>query len=258
MSGFTADWLALRAGADAGARDTSLAARLGAHLKGRGSVRVLDLGAGTGANLRATAALIGPPQHWLLADHDAALLARAEPAANTTIERREVDLAGDLSSLFDPHPDLVTASALLDLCGAAWVDRLAEQVTAKGAALYAVLSYDGREAWRPPHALDAEVLAAFHADQRRDKGLGPALGPEAHGHLAGSLRGHGYQVFEGPSDWNLARPGDAALIAALADASAAAVEDAIGAGRAGEWRAARLAAHRVTIGHRDLLALPPS
>ena len=257
MSGFEAGWLALRAGADARARDKGLAARLGAHFAGRSAVRVLDLGAGSGANLRATAALIEAPQHWLLADHDAGLLARVGAAPGTTVERREVDLAGDLASLFDPAPDLVTASAFLDLCGADWTGRLAALTAACGAALYAVLSYDGREDWRPPHALDAEVLAAFHADQRRDKGLGPALGPEAHGHLSATLRGHGYRVFEGSSDWNLAQPADAALIAALADGSADAVEDAIGADRAGDWRAARLAAQSVTIGHRDLLALPP-
>ena len=46
--------------------------------------------------------------------------------------------------------------------------------------LLAVLTYDGREAWAPPHPLDAEVLPAFHRDQGRDKGLGgPALGPAA-------------------------------------------------------------------------------
>ena len=126
-----------------------------------------------------------------------------------------------------------------------------------GAALYTVLSYDGREQWRSPHALDAEVLAAFHGDQRRDKGLGPALGPDAHANLSASLRGHGYQVFEAVSDWKLAPPGDAALIAALADATATAVEDAIGAHRIGDWKTARRAARRVTIGHRDLFALPP-
>ena len=257
MSGFSGDWLALRAGADARARDKGLAERLGAHFAGRSVVRVLDLGSGTGANLRATAPLIEAPQHWVLADDDAALLARAEPSANTTIERREVDLAAELSSLFDPAPDLVAASALLDLCGAVWTDRLVAMVAACGAAVHAVLTYDGREQWSPPHSLDAEVLAAFHADQRRDKGLGPALGPDAHAHLAGSLRGHGYQVFEAASDWKLEPPCDAALIAALADATATAVGGMIGPGRAGDWRAARIVARRVTIGHRDLLALPP-
>ncbi len=257
MSGFEADWLALRAGADARARDQALAARLGAHLEGRSAVRVLDLGAGTGANLRATAALIAAPQHWVLADHDAALLARAGAAPNTTIERREVDLAADLASLFDPAPDLVTAAAFLDLCGADWTERLVALAADCGAALYTVLSYDGREQWSPPDALDAEVLAAFHADQRRDKGLGPALGPDAHANFAASLRGHGYQVFEAASDWKLEPPGDATLIADLADATAAAVVGAIGADRARIWRTARLTARKVMIGHRDLLALPP-
>ena len=194
----------------------------------------------------------------MLADQDATLLARAGAIPNTTIERREVDLAAGLSSLFDPAPGLVTASAFLDLCGADWIDRLAALAASRGAALYTVLTYDGREEWRPPHPLDAEVLAAFHADQRRDKGLGPALGREAHAHLAGILRGHGYQVFEAASDWRLEPPGDAALIAALADGSAAAVAGAIGAGAADQWRGARIATQSVSIGHRDLLAYPPS
>ena len=42
-----------------------------------------------------------------------------------------------------------------------------------------------------------------------------------------------------------------------ADGSAGAVAGALGAGQAEAWRAARIAARRVTIGHRDLLALPP-
>ena len=258
MSGFEAGWLALRSGADTRARDKGLAARLGAYFSGRREVRVLDLGAGTGANLRATAPLIEAPQHWVLADSDAGLLARAEPIPGVTVERREVDLAADLSSLFDPAPDLVTASAFLDLCGADWIGRLVAMAAACGAALYTALTYDGREQWRPADPLDAKVLAAFHTDQRRDKGLGPALGPEAHACLAGSLRGHGYRVFEAASDWKLALPGDAALIAALADGSATVVAGAIGADRANIWRTARRTAPKVMIGHRDLLALPPS
>ena len=207
--------------------------------------------------MRATAALIEAPQHWVLADNDTALLARADPGANLTVERREIDLAGDLSGLFDLAPDLVTASAFFDLCGVGWIDRLAALVAGCGAAFYTVLSYDGREEWNPPHPLDAEVLAAFHGDQRRDKGLGAALGPDAHSHLVNRLSGYGYRVFEGASDWQLQQPDDGELVAALAEGSAAAVAGIIGADRADEWRAARVAAQSVTIGHRDLLALPP-
>jgi SAM-dependent methyltransferase len=257
MTGFSADWLALRTAADGRARNAGLAARLGAHFGGRSSLRVLDLGAGTGANLRATAPLIPCPQHWLLADHDPALLAWCRPVPGTEIETRSADLSGDLTALFDPVPDLVTCSAFLDLCGAAWLDRLAEALARSGAALFAVLSYDGREVWEPPHALDAPVLAAFDADQRRDKGLGASLGPDAHAYLARSLHSRGYQVLEGRSDWVLEQSRDAGLIAALAQGSAGAVAGAMGTGTAETWRAARESALRVTIGHRDLLAFPP-
>ena len=257
MSGFSADWLELRAGADARARDPGLVARLAEHLQ-CGPVRILDLGAGTGASLRALAPAIAAPQHWVLADGDARLLARAAPVAGARLERRVVDLAAGLEGLFDPAPDLVTASAFLDLCGAAWLDRLAECVAASGAALYTALSYDGRESWEPTHALDGEALAAFHADQRRDKGLGAALGPGAHAHLRGRLESLGQRVEEAPSDWRLAQPEDAALIRALAEGTAATVSGSIGERKAAAWGSSRAAAARVTIGHRDLLSLPPA
>lgn len=256
MSGFSADWLDQRADADWRARDQGLMARLAAHV-GERPVRILDLGAGTGASLRALAPLIRAPQHWVLADGDGALLDRAEPVAACTLERRVIDLSIGLEALFDPAPDLVTASAFFDLCGAAWIDRLACLVAASGAGIYAALTYDGREAWEPPHAGDAEVLAAFHADQRDDKGFGSALGPEAHGHLVRALSRHGYRVDEAPSDWCLAQPHDAALIRALAEGTATAVSERIGSEAVRCWRDARVGARRVVIGHRDLLALPP-
>ena len=257
MSGFSSDWLELRAAADARARDPGLVARLAAH-PASGPIRILDLGAGTGASLRALAPRIAAPQHWVLADGDARLLARAVPVAGAMLERRTVDLAAALEQLFDPAPDLVTASAFLDLCGAAWLDRLADCVAASGAVLYAALSYDGRETWVPPHPLDAEARAAFHADQRRDKGLGPALGPDAHAHLRDRLAGLGCRVLEAPSDWRLEQPGDAALIRALAEGTAAAISAGMAEEKAREWCAARIGAASVVIGHRDLLALPPA
>jgi hypothetical protein len=253
---FSADWLALRARADKRARDSGLAARLSTHFAGRKGVRVLDLGAGTGAMLAATAPLLGPGQRWGLVDSDASLLARIAPPAGVAVEPVVADLAGDMGALFGPQPDLIACSAFLDLCGAAWLDRLAALAADATAAVYAVLSYDGREAWSPPHPLDGRVLAAFHADQRRDKGLGPALGPDAAAHLARALAAAGYEVVMAPSDWRLAPPADMALIAALAAGTAAAVAPALGP-EAAAWGESRATASAVTIGHVDLLALPP-
>ena len=253
---FSADWLALRAAADRAARDPGLEVRLAALLADRPRpLRILDLGAGTGANLAHLAPRLPGPQGWLLADHDPALLARVAAPEGVAVETRAVDLAPGLGALLDPAPDLVTASAFFDLAGAAWADALVRAVAATGAVFYTVLSYDGREHWAPPHPADAEVLAAFHADQHRDKGLGPALGPDATAHLARAFRAAGYQVETAASDWHLSAPADTPLIRALAEGAAAATRPALGP-TADDWLAARGGAERVTIGHQDLLAWP--
>ncbi|MEM6678636.1 MAG: class I SAM-dependent methyltransferase [Pseudomonadota bacterium] len=264
MSGqFEARWLALREEADARARDADLAARLSAFFEGWApgrALRVLDLGAGAGNNLRATSQLLPQPQHWRLVDSDAGLLdvALARLPEGLTAEPVLADLADGVAPLLaDPttQPDLVTASALFDLCSRAWIERFVAAVSAHRLPLYVVLSYDGRQSWAPPHPLDEVVIEAFHRDQGRDKGLGPSLGPAAHAALVTSLRATGYTVFEAESDWVLEGARDAGLIGALAAGTAAAVAPYIGP-QAAEWGAARALADPVTIGHGDLLAIP--
>ncbi len=258
MGDFAADWLALRAPADARARNPEVAAALGRAFAGRAGLRVLDLGAGTGANMRGTAPLLAEGQRWHLVDADAGLLARAEAPPGVVASAETADLAGGIEGLLDRvRPDLVAASALFDLAGRDWIARLVAALARRRLPLLAVLSYTGAEDWTPAHPEDGAVHAAFLADQRRDKGLGPALGPEAHGALAGLLREAGHRVIEGPSDWRLAAPADAALIAALAEGVGAAVRPALGP-RAEAWAVARRGAVQVRVSHADLLALPPA
>ncbi|MGD8498218.1 MAG: class I SAM-dependent methyltransferase, partial [Chromatiales bacterium] len=58
MSGFSPDWLALREPLDARARSAALVDRLRAQAP-RGPRRILDLGSGTGSNLRYLAPRLG-------------------------------------------------------------------------------------------------------------------------------------------------------------------------------------------------------
>src|SRR5215510_5410508 len=74
MSGFSADWLDLREPADHRSRNRKLALALAKHFDGWRPITVVDLGSGTGSNLRATAPLLGPEQHWTLVDIDTGLL----------------------------------------------------------------------------------------------------------------------------------------------------------------------------------------
>lgn len=261
MSGFSADWLGLREPADTPARDGGLLARLGAHFAGRDSVRVLDLGCGTGANLRATAPALPPGQSWHLIDHDPQLLqvARQQTAKQTALRVtfEAADLAADLERLTAANYDLVTASALFDLVSEAWLERLVAALAARATPLYTTLIYDGAMSWEPPHPGDAAIVAAFNAHQHGDKGFGPACGPDAARVLGGLLERAGYRVTVASSPWTLGADSAALATAATAGIAEAARETGLVArGDVDGWLAMRAGIIGCRIGHVDLLALP--
>ena len=196
---FDPAWLDLRAPADRAARDPGLRAAALAWLDAEPTARVVDLGCGSGALWRD---FERPGLRWRLVDNDPGLLdlaAQRCPGAETAA----ADLA-DLAALPLAGARLVTASALLDLASAAWLDGFAARLSAGATALYACLSYDGAMDWTPPEPGDAAILAAFNAHQTRDKGLGPALGPRAADHLTGALAALGFTVHAARSPWRLA------------------------------------------------------
>lgn len=278
MSGFAPDWLALREGADGRARAPALLAKVAAHFAGRERVTIADLGAGTGSTLRALAPHLPARQHWVLLDHDSALLEAAalrltdwadsaapegealvlsKAGRALRVEFRLADLAGEIDIAL-PEADLVTASALFDLTSALWMGRLASALS--GRVLYAALTYDGRDAFTPPHAQDDAVITAFARHMQRDKGFGPATGPQAADILAGTLRNAGYAVELADSPWVL-KADDAALARELLTGMARAVGEtgAVPATALEDWRRYRLnaageAAGAVIVGHTDLFA----
>jgi hypothetical protein len=264
MTGFTADWLALREPADQAARDPARARRFAAALKR--PARLVDLGAGTGANARALAPVIAGAQAWVLVDSDPALIA-AQDTSFAGWEGREwrrsglaLDLADGWAALDALALDGVTCSALLDLASLAWLARLADWLAARRLPFLAALSVDGRRLWAPAAPEDAAIGAAFRRHQQRDKGLGPALGGAAAVALAGLLRDRSFVVTMAASDWRL---GPGPLLAALVrgEAEAAAVAMPGDAALFATWRDRRLGqvaagALGLTVGHSDLLALP--
>ena len=263
QSGFSPDWLALRQDADNRARSVELAERLASYVNRIGAepLRVLDLGAGTGANLRALAPKLPGAQRWVLADNDTRLLNRARAIGQAEVETRQCNIATDLELLFDPLPDLVTASAFFDLCGAEIAEGIVRRTVAAGAAFFTVLTFDGREEWEmrsgSRHPAQDRIDAAFLQDQCREKGMGPALGPNGTDYLAHAFRQAGYEVFVRSSDWTLTTDTDGALIEALAVGHAMTAQADMGTA-ADEWLAEARKASAVMIGHQDLLALPPT
>jgi SAM-dependent methyltransferase len=251
--GFDAAWLALREPADAAARDPGLLAAAAGYL-GAGALAV-DIGCGTGATVRAFAGCAPEGLRWRLVDKDPRLLALA--SAGSGGEVVQADLA-DPGRIPLDGARMVTASALFDLVSGPWVEALAARLAGRGVGLYAALSYDGRLDWAPALPGDAEARAAFAAHQGRDKGFGPALGPAAGEALAAAFARHGFAVRRAASPWRLG-PAEAALQRALVEGIAAAAAEA-GLAAAADWGQARRAASGAsscTVGHGDLLALPP-
>ncbi len=212
MSGFSADWLARREPVDAMARNVELTAELLTWRRGRETLTVLDLASGTGANFRFLVPVLGGEQRWRLVDHDPALLARgeelsgpwvAERGMNPMLDWRRLDLVHDWERLDCRGVHLVTASALLDLVSADWLEQLAQRCRDARAAVFMALSYDGSIVWEPALAGDESVRERVNRHQRTDKGFGPALGPDAAATLAILLRKVGYWVMLRPSPWVL-------------------------------------------------------
>lgn len=289
MSGFAADWLQRRERFDAAARDGDLARRFGAALGGRQGEprRIVDLAAGSGANFRALAPLLGGDQDWLLLDHDPLLMAAqaaeiarwaqrngwrcdeieggvrvATADARWRARAHSLDLAQSLETVDLGACDGVTTSAFLDLVSTAWLDRLCALLTRAGLPLLAALSVDGRRAWHPSLPADALVDDAFRRHQSGDKGFGPALGSAATGHLADRLAAHGYAVSSARSDWRVGTA-DREMLLQMVEESAAVARAAQPADSNVfvEWSAARKAQIQsarlaLVVGHLDLLAVP--
>lgn len=233
-------------------------------------------GAVPGSNIRATAPALGPVQRWTLVDHDTKLLTAARSAlldwADTVSENgeaislkkdgcaidvafRRADLMQELEAVVAGGPDLVTASALFDLCSADYINRLAKAVAGEKAAFYTVLTYDGEQSWTPNHRADQEMAAAFNEHQQIDKGFGSAAGPSAPEALALAFRQHGYSVLEAQSAWVL-DASEQTLIDMLADGFAGAVVEIgrVAPDTVADWLMVRRSG--CVVGHTDTLALP--
>jgi SAM-dependent methyltransferase len=280
MSGFSPAWLALREAVDHRSRNSALLSQLATRFAEREDIFVVDLGAGTGSNLRAIAPVLPVRQQWILVDHDPALLSAAfesvaqwadsshavatgleisKGGKSLLIELRQADLAANPAAWGDASPDLVTAAALFDLVSEPWIERFVTALARARLPLYTALNHDGVAEWAPPHPVDRRMTDAFERHFSGDKGFGPSAGLRASKLMADRLAAAGYGIERGRSDWRLG-PADAKLIALLAEgwATAAGETGDVPAAEIANWLAARKAAGvSCRVRHEDLLASPP-
>lgn len=278
MTGFSSSWLSLREKADHRSRNQDVAEVLSARFALRDKVSVVDIGCGTGSNLRATAELLPSEQTWTLVDYDAQLLlaARAElakwaddvevegsgvrlkkGALRLSVRFQQCDLSEDIEAGLGERPDLVTAAAFFDLASQEFIQKFARAVIQRKAVFYTVLTYNGIQRWRPHHPSDNAVTAAFHAHQMTDKGFGLSLGPTAPLSLSDQFKIGDYSVFEGDSPWELGEhDGDRELVAELQAGFVTAIPQTgkVDAKAFESWSALKRTG--AIVGHTDTLAVP--
>ena len=260
---FDLSWLELRERADHRARAHELADRLEGVGQLCGWSVVLDLGSGTGSNLRYLAPRLPWVDSWVLLDQDSSLLKTARapgvPEPIRSIGDIAVEGMGAIASA-----DVVTASALLDLVSRDWLSDTVKSCAAKGAAALFSLSYNGDIRWSIEDPDDVIVRDAVNEHQRRIKGLGRALGPEAPIVARTLFMEFGYDVLLRSTPWRLSGLTDQDLTLALVRGwIESAVEvlpenveliHAWGNRRCEEVRGNE---YELEVGHYDLLALPP-
>ncbi len=278
----SSDWLTLRRPADEAARQASLPllAELQAFLTAEEvpdgdeqPVRIFDLGAGTGANqawlapqLNATQPQL--KQQWTLIDHDPALLEHtmSEPSIDGVIgteavvagiEDLEQILRGDTEAA--GHLRFVTCSALLDLLTTTQLDTLCAALAESHTAALFSLSVTGTMTIEPADPLDDSLNKAFNLHQNRG-GRAGARGVDLTQQF---LADAGFTVTTVDTPWELRGKHTALIERFLSDRADAVLEEEPSlAEDLNQWlarRAEQAAAGslRLTIGHRDLLALPP-
>ena len=249
-------------------------------------MQALDLASGTGSNVRYLAERLPPRQDWLLVDDDPELIAQAparmsewaaahaceahvEPGGvmlqgdrlKCRVQVRRVDVADLTAAAIFHGRQLVTASALLDLVSEPWLRGLAVRCREHASAVLFALNYDGRIHCLPEEAGDEHIRDLVNRHQRRDKGFGTALGPEAAATAERLFAAAGYQVQRQPSDWVLS-PDELSLQEALIDGWAQAAAELAPAESASiqDWRTRRLAhlergRSRLRVGHQDVAAV---
>lgn len=282
-------WLRLREPADFAARSEALTRAIAGAMAAAKPICLLDLGTGTGSNIRCMAERLPGSQRWLAVDRSEALLSELPGRMSSWGATRgyEVGTEGSRCIVRGAHLEcdvetrqrnlgtlddhqifagrhVVTASALLNLVSEPWLLALASHCRAEGALALFAITYNGRFACAPVEAEDEDVRDLMNRHQKTDKGFGGrAAGPDAGACAERCFVEVGYRVRREPSDWALGpAEGDVQrlLIEGWAEAATEMAPDR--ASTIARWRARRLAhvaagRSRVVVGHDDLAAWPP-
>jgi SAM-dependent methyltransferase len=232
---FNSDWLNERYRFDAEARNEWLEANCVNYFAYLPKLRLLDLGSGTGSNVRYYIEAFPQDQHWTCVEHDPKLIEASRQTIAADLRSRgyreeasgdalcfvgqghrvEIDWCeGSLLDLAQLLPlasvDLVMANAVFDLFSERQFRQLALDLHKAGTPLLFTLNY-AHMAFQPARPQDEQVIGWYDSHMLRPQSFGQAMGPAGGKKMETILREIGYEVQLAESIWDI-RPHDQAML----------------------------------------------
>ncbi|QBQ55640.1 class I SAM-dependent methyltransferase [Nitrosococcus wardiae] len=225
------DWLLLRYPLDATARNRHLEAQALSQLSAGERLRVLDLGAGAGANVGYYCRLLPPPAQWWLVERDAGLLKQlprfvkgvGEEEGNNIIPKAIHPVRGNFLDpncpIYSHSFELVLANAVFDLLSADQFQRLLQlfrQAWGKPFPLFLfTLNLDRGLCFDPTDKETEYWCRRYEEHMHRPQHFGRAMAAHCGQWMEELFLEHGFKVESGPSVWEISPLQTGALLAKL-------------------------------------------
>lgn len=240
---FTAEWLDTRYSFDSKARNQQVEAAFKNYFFGRKEIQLMDVGAGTGNNLRYWFRQLESPQKWTNVELNPELLALGfqQAAQLLTTEGygvkqfenhisgmkrkngrfHEVRLLALQESFLDfafeilpVKPDVVLANAVFDLLSPEMFVAFAEKLIEHRIPLLSTINIAGLE-WSTATFQDKYYSRCYLHHMNRPQAFGMALGAHVTDFAIDFCKKHQVNVEWGRSDWQIAETDTAMLLANL-------------------------------------------
>lgn len=219
------DWLRERYRFDAAARSKKLEVGVVDQFRGRSPMRILDVGAGLGANTRYYANLLHGDQEWTLVEQDTSLAGCCVSDLSGWAEsnawdygivpegleirqrHKRIAICVVATSMFNlegfvdlSFVDLAMANAVFDLLSEEQFLSLMGLLTSYRLPILATINYRSMH-FQPQEEDDFEYIGLYERHMRRHQDFGFAMGPNCSDIMIAWLQDRGYEVRSGESIW---------------------------------------------------------
>ena len=216
ISEFDSAWLDTRYPFDLEARNREVESFIRKSFPEGKNLRVLDLGAGNGANLRYFSSRWESLRHWTLLDHNPELMkvckswVNAQDDLDLELNCREGSLSSFDEVVSSADFDLVMANALFDLTTQDEFELVSATLKEYELPLLFTLNYSGMKFY-PEDSFDQEVEVSYAKHMRQSGGKVEFMGERAGPAMAEMLLQQGATVVKGESYWHIS-PGDRQML----------------------------------------------